>query len=154
MLARRNVVTVISFLLRISVALTFVIAGTLKILDPAKFAEQTSNYQFFVEYSNYVGAFLPPIEIVASIALVFSKGHWRTASFVVLFGLLGVFTTAILRAWALGINLECGCFGEGSTNIGVWPVLRNLALMTALALSVFLDFRGLQRLPARTPSLP
>lgn len=135
--------SLLSFVLRLAVATTFVAAGSLKLLDPAKFAEQTSNYQLFVEYSNYLAATLPPIEVVASIVLVVGKGPWRTSGSVILLGLLGAFTVAILRAWTLGINLECGCFGEGSTTIGIGPVLRNTALIAALSLSLWLDNRKL-----------
>jgi uncharacterized membrane protein YphA (DoxX/SURF4 family) len=137
--------SILSLVLRLAVAVTFIAAGTLKLLDPAKFAEQTSNYQLFVEYSNYLASVLPAIEVVASVVLVLGKGPWRTSSSVILLGLLGAFTVAILRAWALGINLECGCFGEGSTTIGIWPVLRNTALITALSLSLWLDYRPSKR---------
>jgi uncharacterized membrane protein YphA (DoxX/SURF4 family) len=121
------------------VAGTFIVAGTLKLQDPKAFAEQVANYQFFPELANVIAATFPSIEIVASLALVFGKGSFRIASVVTILGLLITFTVAIVRAWALGINLECGCFGEASSDIGIVPVLRNFSLITALCLSVFIE---------------
>jgi putative oxidoreductase len=129
----------LSTVLRLAVAGSFLVAGALKLKDPAAFAEQIANYQFLPALSNYLAAAIPSIELLASATLIFAKGPFRLASALTLFGLLTVFTTALLRAWALGIDLECGCFGVGSTAIGMWPVLRNLSLMTALGLSVLLQ---------------
>jgi uncharacterized membrane protein YphA (DoxX/SURF4 family) len=134
-------VSVISTALRIAVGATFIAAATLKFQDPAAFAEQTANYQLFPELSYAIAAMLPSIEIVASLVLIFGKSRWREAAAVIILGLLVTFTSAILRAWALGINLECGCFGEGSSSIGPVPVIRNVSLTAALVLSLFLEFR-------------
>jgi putative oxidoreductase len=128
----------LSTVLRVAVAVTFLVAGALKLRDPSAFAEEIANYQFLPALSNYLASAIPSIELFASATLIFAKGPFRLASALTLFGLLGVFTAALLRAWALGIDLECGCFGVGSTAIGMWPVLRNLCLMTALGLSVLL----------------
>jgi len=145
--------SLVSTVLRVSVALAFVLAGALKMRDPMAFAEQVANYQLYPTLANYVANTLPTIEITASLALLFGKGPLRHAGALTLFALLGVFTTALIRAWALGINLECGCFGVGSTQIGVWPVLRNITLMTAIVLTVMLEPIPNQSAFATKPSL-
>jgi hypothetical protein len=48
-----------------------------------------------------------------------------------MFAMLLMFTVAMARAWSLGINIECGCFGKGSPTIGPLSFLRNTGLMIA-----------------------
>jgi uncharacterized membrane protein YphA (DoxX/SURF4 family) len=147
---RTDLERAVSFLARFIVAATFLFAATSKIRDPIAFAEQTGNYQFLPELSSFVAITIPSIELVAALVLVLGRGYWRQAAAVVLFGLLLVFTTAIARAWAMGINLECGCFGSGSSHIGPIPIVRNVSLVAALVLSHWLDRRAL----AAAPSTP
>jgi uncharacterized membrane protein YphA (DoxX/SURF4 family) len=128
-------------LLRLAGGGAFLVAGTLKLKDPSAFAEQIANYQLLPELANYLASVLPPLEVLSGLALILLKGKMRWAAATVLCGLLLVFTTALARAWALGINLECGCFGTGSTAIGPWPVLRNLSLMTAIGIALWLEHR-------------
>lgn len=134
--------------LRTIVAGAFCVAAVLKLRDPGAFAEQIGNYQLFPELANFIALLLPSIELTCAVALLVGPKYWRIAAAFVLLGLLVVFTSAIGRAWAMGINLECGCFGAGSTSIGIWPILRNVALATALCLGFWLDHR------AGTPRLP
>jgi putative oxidoreductase len=144
-MARNRFLSLASLALRLVVAGVFGAASVLKLRGPATFAEQIGNYQLFPELSNIIALTLPSIELTAALTLIFARKHWRNAAAMVVFGLLVVFTTAIARAWSLGINLECGCFGTGSTNIGPWPILRNLSLIVALLLAGFFD-RGSERL--------
>jgi uncharacterized membrane protein YphA (DoxX/SURF4 family) len=129
----------VPFALRASVALVFVVAAVMKIRDPAAFAEQTGNYHFFPELSNAIAVVLPSIEFLCALALLLGPWHWRNAAALTLACMLLVFTVAIARAWALGLNLECGCFGAGSTHVGPWPILRNVGLLSALLIGFGLD---------------
>ncbi|HEY5958521.1 MAG TPA: MauE/DoxX family redox-associated membrane protein [Polyangiaceae bacterium] len=122
----------VAFVLRAAVAGAFIVAAVLKLRDATAFAEQIANYQLLPELSNYLAVALPGVELIAASALLLTKAEWRWAAGLVLLGLLVVFTTAIGRAWFVGINLECGCFGVGSTHIGPWPIVRNLCLSAAL----------------------
>jgi putative oxidoreductase len=143
---RNRVERLTSLGLRLVVAAVFLDAAVSKIWDPATFAESTGNYQLFPGISNYVAILLPSTELVAAFVLVFARKYWRDAATLVLLVMLGAFTVAIARAWALGINTECGCFGSGSSPVGPIPVLRNLGLSAAALLSFSLD-RGLVGLP-------
>jgi len=120
----------------------------LKLRDPAAFAEQTGNYQFLPELANYVAITLPSVELTAALVLILGPRLWRQGASLVFGGLLVVFTSAIARAWAMGINLECGCFGAGSTSIGPWPILRNVGLLTAVLLAWWLEQRAKLRMSA------
>ena len=135
-----------SLALRVLVGGAFALAALLKLRDPGAFAEQIGNYQLLPELSNYIAITLPSIELATALVLIFGPRLWRQGAAFVFGGLLVVFTTAILRAWASGINLECGCFGVGSTQIGPWPVLRNLGLLGGILLGLYLERRATWRM--------
>ena len=125
--------------LRLMVAGVFIAAALGKLRDPAAFAEETGNYQLFPELANYIAIAVPSIELVCAACLLLGRRPWRNGAALALVLMLAIFSTAIARAWALGLNLECGCFGTGSTHVGPWPILRNLGLASALALALWLD---------------
>ena len=128
-----------SFVLRLVVAGVFIAAALGKLRDPAAFAEETGNYQLFPELANAIAVAVPSIELVCAVFLLLGWRHWRNGAALALVVMLAIFSTAIARAWALGLNLECGCFGTGSTHVGPWPILRNIGLAAALALALWLD---------------
>jgi hypothetical protein len=47
----------------------------------------------------------------------------------------------VIWAWGFGVQADCGCFGENSAEIGIEPVLRNLALLAAIGYVLWLDRR-------------
>jgi hypothetical protein len=53
-----------------------------------------------------------------------------------------MFIAALGRAWMLGVNVDCGCFGQGSSHIGFWPIARNLTLLALLVLFARLENWG------------
>jgi hypothetical protein len=53
--------------------------------------------------------------------------------------MLATFTTAVVWAWAFGVQADCGCFGENSAEIGIEPVLRNLALLAVAGSWLWID---------------
>jgi uncharacterized membrane protein YphA (DoxX/SURF4 family) len=121
--------------LRIVFAGLFVLAGALKLLDPAAFAMEINRYQLIPWWSCALLALLLPwLEIFVGIALLthwFSRGAlaWVTA-------LLIVFSLALLSAMLRGLSIDCGCFGRVWQSTGTfWPLLRNLVL---LGMTVFL----------------
>ena len=136
-LSRR--VTVANFALRLVVAGMFLDAGIQKIRDPQTFAEQIANYQLLSHWASYGAAFLPAVEIVAALTAIVAPRSWNRSATVVIMGMLVVFTGAIVQAWWRGINTDCGCFGQGSTPIGIWTVLRNSGLLLAAGLSLWLS---------------
>lgn len=149
---RNRVARFTSIALRVVVSAVFVDAAVSKIWDPAAFAENIGNYQLLPEISNYVAVLLPSTELLTALVLLFARKYWRDAATFVLLGMLVVFTTAIVRSWALGINTECGCFGSGSSPVGPIPVLRNLGLAAAAVLSFWLDRRFSNQPTARARS--
>jgi uncharacterized membrane protein YphA (DoxX/SURF4 family) len=125
--------------LRLLVGGAFVLAGALKISDPAKFALDVGNYRLLPhELTNLVAILVPWIEVTAGAFVL--AGVWLRAAALVITGLTGMFFFVIVSALARGLNIECGCFGTvGGRNVG----LVNLAVDTTLfALAVVLARRS------------
>jgi uncharacterized membrane protein YphA (DoxX/SURF4 family) len=121
--------------LRLAIASVFLFAGLEKWRGAEPFMEQIANYQFYPELSPWAALLLPPFEVVSALAVLFMRRRWRQAGAVVIIGMLLVFTFAMARAWSLGINIECGCFGKGSPNIGPLSFARN-GLLVAVCLAI------------------
>ena len=129
----------LSLILRLAIAGVFLFAGIEKWRGAHEFMEQIANYQFFPEYAPWAALLLPPFEIASALALLFMGRRWRQASAIVIIGMLLVFTGAMARAWSLGINIECGCFGKGSPNIGPLSFVRNGGLVVVSMAILWLD---------------
>ena len=106
----------------------FVVAGILKVADPAKFALDIGHYRLAPHrLVNLVAVLLPWIEVVTGSFVL--AGVWLRASALLLASLTALFFLVIVSALARGLNIECGCFGTvGGRHVG----LVNLAIDTAL----------------------
>jgi uncharacterized membrane protein YphA (DoxX/SURF4 family) len=115
--------------LRFALGALFVIAGLLKLRDPAGFAQEIANYQLAPALAPYLAVVLPTVEVVAGFSLVAAPAAWRRAGALAVAGLMVMFLAATLVVIARGVNIECGCFGTGSGPVGWSTVLRDLALL-------------------------
>jgi uncharacterized membrane protein YphA (DoxX/SURF4 family) len=118
----------------------FVVAGALKVLDPAAAVRAVRAYQLLPEALVGPVAFgLPLVEIAIGLALLVGV-FVRTAA-IASAVLLVVFVLAVGSAWARGLQIDCGCFGNsGEVAAGetAYPqeLLRDGALLlVALALA-------------------
>jgi putative oxidoreductase len=118
-------------ILRLGLGALFVVAGGLKLRDPAAFAQEIANYQLLPALAPYLALALPTIEIVAGVALLLLPAPWQRAAALALAGLLAMFTVATLAVVVRGVNIECGCFGAGGGPVNWSTVLRDLALIGA-----------------------
>lgn len=130
---------VLALSLRIVLSAVFVYAGTEKWRAAREFVEQIANYQFYPDFAPYVALGLPPLEIAASCAVLLLPRAWRQAGALLMLLMLAVFTFSMARAWSLGINIECGCFGKGSPNIGPMSFVRNGTLILAVVALLWID---------------
>ena len=129
--------TLSHWLIRIALGVTFVAAGTLKILDPARFASAVANYRLLpLEFINIFAIFLPWIELVAGMCVLL--GIWLRPAALVLTVTTVIFILAVASALARGLNIECGCFGKiGGGKVGLQNLSINIILFTlAAALTV------------------
>ncbi len=100
----------LDWILRLAIALPFLIAGVLKIKDPAAFAQAIANYRILPhELVHLLAIFLPWLEVVAA-ALVLA-GVWLRAGTWWIAAMTTVFIVAIASAVHRDLNIECGCFG-------------------------------------------
>jgi uncharacterized membrane protein YphA (DoxX/SURF4 family) len=115
-------------------ALAFVGAGAMKILDPAAFALSIARLRIVpMAAVGAVAILLPWIEVVAAAALFVPK--FRLPAAKLLMGLLIAFTVILGIAFLRGSATSCGCFGSSDQffNRPPYAMLRNVSLMvTAL----------------------
>ena len=120
---------------RVVVGGVFVVAGALKIPDPAAAVRAVRAYRLLPEVLVAPVAFgLPVIEIAVGLALLLGV-FVRTAA-IASAVLLIVFLVGVGSAWARGLQIDCGCFGNGgqvAAGETAYPaeVLRDLALLVA-----------------------
>ena len=113
----------------------FVVAGALKIPDPAAAVRAVRAYQLLPESLVAPVAFgLPVLEIAVGLALLL--GVFVRAAAIASAVLLIVFLVGVGSAWARGLQIDCGCFGNGgqvAAGETAYPseVLRDLALLVA-----------------------
>ncbi len=126
----------LNVLLRLLVGSAFVVAGALKVADPAKFALDVSHYRLVpYELINLVAILLPWIEITAGFFVL--AGIWLRAAALVITSLTVMFLVLIVSALARGLNIECGCFGTvGGKHIGLVNLVIDSALLVLSALLV------------------
>ena len=126
----------LNVILRLLVGGAFVVAGALKVADPAKFALDVSNYRLVpYELINLVAILLPWIEITAGLFVL--AGIWLRAAALVITSLTVMFLVLIVSALARGLNIECGCCGTvGGKHIGLVNLVIDSALLALSALLV------------------
>lgn len=132
----------LALLLRLGLGGLFLVAGALKLGDPAAFAQEIANYQLWPGLAPLLAATLPAVEIVAALVLLAGPVAWRRAAALVLALLSAMFTIAVGTAAARGLDISCACFGQASGAVSWLTVLRNLALLAAAVLVLWLEGRA------------
>jgi hypothetical protein len=128
-----------AFVLRVGLGALLLVAGALKLKDPAGFATEIANYQLLPQLAPYVGAVLPAVEVVIGAGLLLLPLAWRRGAAAAALGLLVMFTVAVGSAYVRHINIACGCFGGGGDVISRLTLARNVALMAAAVALLSLD---------------
>jgi uncharacterized membrane protein YphA (DoxX/SURF4 family) len=104
----------VGLLARLVLGGVILVAGALKVASPAVSARAVQAYQLLpFDVAAYVGYALPIVEVIVGLLLVLGL---FTRSAAAVGGLLMVaFVIGIASAWARGLSIDCGCFGEGGT---------------------------------------
>lgn len=136
-LEKMGKVKYISFLLaRIILAGVFVYASIHKIAYPDEFYGAIMNYQILPQYGAYALAYLlPMLEMFAGLALL--SGKFLPTSLLMIYGMLLIFIAAIISAWLRGLDISCGCFGEGNSGEYFAVIVRDIFLLL-LCMIIFL----------------
>jgi uncharacterized membrane protein YphA (DoxX/SURF4 family) len=124
----------IGVIARLVVGGVWVVAGALKLPDPAGNVRSVRAYQLLPEtVVPVVGHALPIVEILLGTCLLL--GVLTRLSAVVSALLLTAFVIGIASVWARGLSIECGCFGGGGGVAGdprpayAWEIARDLGLL-------------------------
>jgi uncharacterized membrane protein YphA (DoxX/SURF4 family) len=97
---------------RLLVGAVFVVAGAVKLPDPAAAERSVRAYRLLPEALVPTAAFgLPVVEIAVGLALL--AGVWVRTAAVLSALMLAVYIAAIASVWARGLSIDCGCFGNG-----------------------------------------
>lgn len=131
-----------ALLARLIVGGVWVYAGALKVDDPESSVAAVRAYQLLpTGLADTVGRVLPMLEIVVGACLVLGL---LTRIIGGVSALLQIaFIIGIASVWARGIEINCGCFGDGGPNPNAssqypWEIARDVGL---LALSLLLVVR-------------
>ncbi|MDF1606414.1 MauE/DoxX family redox-associated membrane protein [Nocardioides sp. YIM 152315] len=137
----------LGLLLRVVVGVVWIVAGALKLPDPAQSVAAVRAYQLLPgDLATPVGQLLPVIEIVVGVMLVVGLLTRGAAAISAL--LFVAFIVGIASVWARGINIDCGCFGGGGADPDAasqypWEIARDVLLLAA---SVFVAWLPSTRL--------
>lgn len=132
----------IGLLLRLLVGGVWVVAGALKLPDPAASVRAVRAYQLLPEaIVPTVGYALPIIELLVGVTLIIGLLVRIGATLSAV--LFVAFIVGISAAWARGLQIDCGCFGGGGFDAQArekypWEIARDVGLLLA---SVWLIWR-------------
>jgi len=110
--------------LRWGLALVFLYAGAIKLVDPLSFAILIEAYGLIPDgLLMPVAVGLPALEVMAAIGLIFDL----RGSLMVMVVLLAIFILVLGYGLWMGLDVDCGCFGpedpEGKAYAGIRPAL-------------------------------
>ena len=123
--------------IRLILGAVFLWASFDKIIDPASFAKNISNYHvvpFGLE--NTVAIILPWLEFFIGTGMIL--GIMVNGSIIISSFLLILFNILIAQAILRGFNIECGCGLKDGQMVGVEKILENFVL---LGFAYILNFR-------------
>src|SRR3954466_1320411 len=126
---------------RLIIGAIFVYAAWAKLRAPwIEFAGSLNAFQILPENAlEPVAHFLPWFELFIGVALI--SGIWQRWFSLIASLLLAFFFTVMVRSYAIGLQIDCGCFGPGEA-LGPKTLARDFSML-ALAVAVTIgSFRG------------
>jgi uncharacterized membrane protein YphA (DoxX/SURF4 family)/protein-disulfide isomerase len=140
---------------RLLLAGVFGVAGVLKLGDPAQTVRSVRAYRLLPEWLAVpFGHALPWLEVALAVLLLLGIAL-RLAAGVSLF-LMTLFVAGISSAWARGLRIDCGCFGDGGPTANPQygqELLRDGGLLV-VSVGLLLLGRSRLALDPRTPEAP
>ena len=139
--SRNKLFYVFILVLRTVLGAIFVYAGYVKLRDPWQlFAAGIASYEILPMWAVKITAqTLPWFEVL--IGLLLMVGRWFRTSTVSTSFLLLVFFSSMVRAFAQGKEINCGCFGPNEL-ISVWTLLRDGCMLAGALFLTFMAFRN------------
>lgn len=128
---------------RLLIGIIFVYASIYKILDPESFALSIRNYMLVPpSWSNLVGMTLPWVELGGGVFLIL--GIQTKPSALLTTAMLAVFLGAMIYAYSIGLDIDCGCFSSAANSsgkIGTYQLGRD-TLLLLVSLFILVKDRG------------
>ncbi len=142
--------------LRIGMGLMFLYAAWTKLRLPwIQVAMTVEAYELLPPWGvEFVARTLPWGELLLGLWLL--AGKWLRAAALASTALLGAFIVVLTRSYLKGMQIDCGCFGEGDP-ISPLTLARDgglFAASLALAILAFLAARRLALVPEAVPVMP
>ena len=101
--------------LRIIIGIIFIYASAGKLFRPEDFAKAILRYEFLpIYFVNIMAIVMPWVEFFTGILLIL--GIYKKASSMLAGISLIVFLTALISAFARGLDISCGCFSLEETS--------------------------------------
>jgi uncharacterized membrane protein YphA (DoxX/SURF4 family) len=147
MTSPNKLLRIVLVLLRLALGGVFVYAAWIKLREPwMLFALSIDAYHVLPEWAvTLVARTLPWVELMAGLLLL--AGRWVRVSTVATSALLALFFGMMVRAYARGEAIDCGCFGPGEA-ISPLTLLRDGSLLGG---SLFLMVAAFRRPPKPAP---
>jgi uncharacterized membrane protein YphA (DoxX/SURF4 family) len=125
--------------LRIALGIIFVYAAWVKLRDPWQlFAMSIDAYRILpLQYVELAAHAIPWLELAVGLMLI--AGFWLRISGTIVSLLLLTFFALMVRAYAKGMAIDCGCFGPGEA-ISWKTLLRDGTLVAAALLVTTMAF--------------
>ena len=135
---------VAALLLRIALGAIFVYAAWVKLRTPWElFAMSIDSYRIVpLRAVEFVARTLPWFEMLIGLLLI--TGLFLRSAAIATTLLLGVFFGLMVRAYANGMEINCGCFGPGEI-ISWKTLLRDGSMLASAMLLTSLAFTGRRR---------
>jgi len=119
-------------------ALVFLYAGTVKLMDPKAFARSISQYDLAPDFLLPVLAIgLPMAEILGAVGLIFAV----RGSLSLIFGLLLLFAAVLWYGILKDLHIDCGCFSpeELKAQAGLWRAFYRDLVMIGAAIFLYIS---------------
>lgn len=122
-------------LARLLLVVVFATAATAKLRDRGSFADTVSAFGVPPRLARYVAVAVPAVELATAVALlVQDSARWGALAGALLFVL---FIAVVARALGQGLEVDCNCFGQlSSQQIGWKTLARNGALLLVAVFAV------------------
>lgn len=122
----------VQFILRLAIGGLFVVAGAMKLWEPALFAKDLANFRLVPDnLVNLVAITVPWIEVLAGGLLVL--GACQKPSALLITTMLVIFLVFIGQAVYRHLNINCGCFGTLEASKVGWTALAKDGVLLLVA---------------------
>jgi uncharacterized membrane protein YphA (DoxX/SURF4 family) len=125
---------------RLILGAIFVVAAWAKLRAPwIEFAGNLAGFQLLPDWSlEPIAKTLPWCELALGVALI--SGIWQRWFALAASLLLGLFFSVMLRSYAIGLQIDCGCFGPGEA-LGPKTLARDFSMLALAVVVTVASFR-------------